>query len=147
LAGSEKAGPDAARDDLFQDRVVVITPLEQTPADCVESITGFWSSLGASVVRMAPAAHDQAVAATSHLPHVVASALAAAPERCCHWPVAAGATTRVAGGSAVMAGDLTRQSPTSPPSLDSFRDTLDQFRPIDQGDSRLSRTLQAEKPT
>jgi prephenate dehydrogenase len=77
LAGSEKAGVEHARENLFDGRVVVITPTDHTPPSAVEEVQEFWKSLGAGVIPMTPAAHDEAVAATSHLPHVVASALAA----------------------------------------------------------------------
>lgn len=78
LAGSEKSGPAAAESDLFVDRVVIVTPDEATPPGDLEALCGFWRGLGARVVQMPADAHDRALAATSHLPHVVAAALAAA---------------------------------------------------------------------
>lgn len=77
LAGSEKAGVEHARENLFDGRVVVITPTDRTPPSATVEVQELWKSLGAGVIPMTPAAHDQAVAATSHLPHMVASALAA----------------------------------------------------------------------
>ncbi len=77
LAGSEKAGVEYARENLFDSRVVVITPTDRTPPSAIVEAQELWKSLGAGVIPMTPAAHDQAVAATSHLPHVVATALAA----------------------------------------------------------------------
>jgi prephenate dehydrogenase len=78
LAGNEKKGPEHARADLFEGRVVVITPSERTTtADC-DALEDFWTALGARVVRMLADQHDRAVAATSHMPHLVASAIAAA---------------------------------------------------------------------
>jgi prephenate dehydrogenase len=66
----------------------------------VLEITGFWEALGANVLTMPPAEHDAALAATSHLPHILAAALAAAtPEKLL--PLAASGwrdTTRVAAG-------------------------------------------------
>jgi prephenate dehydrogenase len=76
LAGSEKNGPTAAVKDLFRGRTVVVTPTERTPAKAVKTIESFWKQLGAKVVRMPADEHDAALAATSHVPHVVASALA-----------------------------------------------------------------------
>jgi len=76
LAGSEKSGPAAAVRDLFRGRMVVVTPTETTPPDAVRTIETFWEQLGARTVRMSPDEHDRALAATSHVPHVVASALA-----------------------------------------------------------------------
>lgn len=104
LAGSEKTGPEAARADLLEGRVVVVTESEVSDHDAVDTIEEFWQSLGARVVRMSPAEHDAALARTSHLPHLVASALAAAtPEELL--PLTAGGwgdTTRVAAGDAEL---------------------------------------------
>jgi prephenate dehydrogenase len=77
IAGSEKSGAAHARADLFERRPCVLTPTAQTPADRLERARGFWSSLGCRIVEMDPAAHDEALALTSHLPHVVAAALTA----------------------------------------------------------------------
>ena len=104
LAGSEKNGPLSAVADLFVGRTVVITPTKSTrPAD-LAGLADFWKSLGASVVSMPAATHDRILAATSHLPHLVASALAAATlEADLPW-VASGwlDTTRVAAGDAEL---------------------------------------------
>jgi prephenate dehydrogenase len=100
LAGSEKTGVEHSRENLFDGRVVVITPTEHTPPSAVEEVQTLWTSLGASVISMSPAAHDEAVAATSHLPHVIASALAAVTPPDLLRLVAGGwlDTTRVAAG-------------------------------------------------
>lgn len=76
LAGSEKRGPEHARADLFDGRLVIITPTATTPTAAVERTQAFWEALGARVRLMSPAEHDAALAVTSHLPHLVASALA-----------------------------------------------------------------------
>lgn len=76
IAGLEQSGPAAARADLFRGRAVVVTPTERTAPDALEEVTALWSRVGAEVVRMAPEAHDRLLARTSHLPHVVAFALA-----------------------------------------------------------------------
>ncbi|TWU25723.1 prephenate dehydrogenase [Bythopirellula polymerisocia] len=100
LAGDHRTGPENARADLFVDRTVVVTPSEQTPDNLTQRAAEFWRSLGAKVVEMGPEEHDQAVGATSHLPHLVASALAACtPHK--FLPLAATGwadTTRVAAG-------------------------------------------------
>ena len=98
LAGDHRRGPENARSDLLDGKVVVVTPTEATPPQTTDRAQAFWEALGAKVVQMSPEKHDQALATTSHLPHLVASALAAAtpPE----WlPLAATGwadTTRVA---------------------------------------------------
>ena len=76
LAGSEKKGAAFAKADLFQDRVVVVTPTADTDPEAVSVVDLFWLSLGARVVRMDPFEHDSALAFTSHLPHAAASGLA-----------------------------------------------------------------------
>jgi prephenate dehydrogenase len=77
LAGDHRTGPEHARADMFEDRVVVVTPTEATRPAAVTEASGFWQSLGANVMSMPPAKHDAALALTSHLPHLVAMALAA----------------------------------------------------------------------
>jgi prephenate dehydrogenase len=76
MAGSEKHGPQHARADLFENRVVVVTPSPDAPPRESRTIEQFWKSLGANVIRTSPKAHDQAVASISHIPHLVASVIA-----------------------------------------------------------------------
>jgi prephenate dehydrogenase len=100
MAGSEKNGAEHARADLFEGRAVIVTPGEHSSHESVDSIEGFWQALGANVFRLSPSEHDRAVAAISHVPHVVASALAAGtpPE---YFPLVAGGwldATRIAAG-------------------------------------------------
>lgn len=76
LAGSEKQGWEHSRADLFEGRVCVVTPTETSSRDEVARLTAFWEAIGMTVVEMTPEAHDRTLAQTSHVPHVVASALA-----------------------------------------------------------------------
>lgn len=76
LAGSEKQGWEHSRADLFDGRVCVVTPTGSSRRDEIARLTAFWQAIGMSVVEMSPEAHDRALAQTSHVPHVVASALA-----------------------------------------------------------------------
>ena len=76
LAGSEKRGPEHAEADLFQDRLTVISPTARTDPAAIERIKSFWQALGSRVRLMSPEDHDRALALTSHLPHLVACALA-----------------------------------------------------------------------
>jgi prephenate dehydrogenase len=100
IAGSERSGPEAARADLFDNRVVVVTKSEISGDHVVDTIEQFWQSLGARVVRMTPDEHDAALARTSHLPHLVASALSVAtPEECLQFAATGWQdTTRIAAG-------------------------------------------------
>lgn len=77
LAGDHRSGPDFARADLLEGKVVVVTPDDNSSTITIERAKAFWQSLGARVHTMRPDEHDQALATTSHLPHLVASALAA----------------------------------------------------------------------
>jgi prephenate dehydrogenase len=78
LAGDHRTGPEYARGDLFDGRTVVVTPQDDTPPGLVQRVQEFWQSLGADVTLLSPEEHDRALAATSHLPHLVAAGLAAA---------------------------------------------------------------------
>lgn len=78
MAGSEKTGPAYAQANLFEGRVAVVTPSNHTSGEAVERVERLWQLLGSKVIRMSPKDHDRAVAAISHMPHLVASALAAA---------------------------------------------------------------------
>lgn len=76
LAGSEKGGPENARADLFENRLVVMTPTGADPPSALWTIGDFWRALGARVETMSPEKHDEILATTSHLPHLLASVLA-----------------------------------------------------------------------
>lgn len=75
MAGSEQAGIDAARADLFEGAVTILTPVDSTPRDPLKALAAFWQSLGCRVAITTPRAHDEAVALISHLPHLTAAAL------------------------------------------------------------------------
>jgi len=100
LAGGEKAGVKYAQADLFEGRLTVLTPGSQSERQHVRQIRRFWQSLGSRVVEMTPAEHDEQIAMISHLPHVLASLLAATTNPDQLSLVGAGwlDTTRVAAG-------------------------------------------------
>ena len=74
IAGAETSGPGRARADLYRDRQVVLTPIERTLTAQLQKAQAVWEALGCSVRMMAPEAHDAALAAVSHLPHLLAFA-------------------------------------------------------------------------
>jgi prephenate dehydrogenase len=76
MAGSEKSGVRAARADLFHNTVCVITPTVGGSKSSLRKVAGFWTALGSQVLTLNPALHDKLVSRASHLPHLVASALA-----------------------------------------------------------------------
>ncbi|WP_117315764.1 prephenate dehydrogenase [Chromatocurvus halotolerans] len=75
IAGSERSGVGAARGGLFRDHLTILTPAENTDADALADVSHLWRAAGASVVCMAVSTHDRVLAATSHLPHVLAYCL------------------------------------------------------------------------
>lgn len=75
IAGTEKSGVAAAFDGLFENRRVILTPLENTSAAAVDLVRKLWELAGARVELMSVEEHDQVLAATSHLPHLLAFGL------------------------------------------------------------------------
>lgn len=75
IAGSERDGPDAARAELFHQRLVLLTPNNpEHPAN--EILAQFWAAMGTQVVFMPADVHDGVYAHVSHLPHLIAFASA-----------------------------------------------------------------------
>jgi len=108
IAGSHRRGPDAADAKLFEGRVTVVTPVAATPAADTEAVAGFWSAIGSTVFMMPPREHDRLLAITSHAPHVVAAAVAAATPADAR-PLTAGGwrdTTRIAAGDPDLWADI-----------------------------------------
>lgn len=75
IAGRESSGIDAAEAELFQSRMVLLTPTEETNPVAVQVVTEIWTLAGANVETIEHELHDNILAATSHLPHVLAFAL------------------------------------------------------------------------
>jgi prephenate dehydrogenase len=100
IAGSEKRGIDAARPDLFQESVCVLTPTARTDPEAMRRVADLWTAVGARVSTLSCEEHDRVLARTSHLPHLAAAALVAAIEDPDTRFVGAGLrdTTRVAAG-------------------------------------------------
>lgn len=100
LAGSEKRGPEHADAELFQKRLTIVTPTPDSNPAAVERTLAFWQALGSWTRVMDPEEHDRALAVTSHLPHLLAAALAGTLPAELHGLTASGFrdTTRVAAG-------------------------------------------------
>ena len=71
----QRSGVDAANAALFEKHRVILTPVAGNEPSAVELVRAMWASTGAEVVEMTVAEHDRVLAATSHLPHVLAYAL------------------------------------------------------------------------
>ena len=75
IAGSEQSGYSAALADLFLNKKVLLTPLPVTRPEALAVVRSLWQSIGAEVLEMEVQHHDEVLAATSHLPHLLAFAL------------------------------------------------------------------------
>jgi cyclohexadieny/prephenate dehydrogenase len=72
LAGTEHSGPKSGFAALFHGRWCVLTPPPGTDQGAIDRLTALWTALGSQVEIMAPGHHDQVLAITSHLPHLIA---------------------------------------------------------------------------
>ena len=75
IAGTEQSGVEASFAELFVDHRVILTPVEETCNKAHKLITDMWLAVGADVIDLEVAHHDEVLAATSHLPHMLAYAL------------------------------------------------------------------------
>ncbi|MDH2201816.1 bifunctional prephenate dehydrogenase/3-phosphoshikimate 1-carboxyvinyltransferase [Ectopseudomonas oleovorans] len=143
IAGSEQSGVEAANAELFRRHKVILTPSEHSDAAAVALVEALWRELGADVESMEVEHHDQVLAATSHLPHLLAftlvDSLAKRSENLEIFRYAAGGFrdfTRIAGSDPVMWHDIflaNREAVLR--TLDTFRDDLDALRDaVDAGD-------------
>lgn len=143
IAGSEQSGVTAAKATLFRRHKVILTPSAETDADALALVDSLWRALGADVEHMEVEHHDEVLAATSHLPHLLAftlvDSLAKRSENLEIFRYAAGGFrdfTRIAGSDPVMWHDIflaNREAVLR--TLDVFRDDLDALREaVDTGD-------------
>lgn len=75
IAGTEKSGVEASFAELFEKRRIIITPLETSSNTAIEKVRNMWQACGAEVVETTIKHHDEVLAATSHLPHMLAYSL------------------------------------------------------------------------
>lgn len=78
IAGSERAGLEAARADLFEGQACLVTPTLFSTDAGLASVRGLWKLLGCRLHEMSPEEHDRKVARISHMPHMAAAAVALA---------------------------------------------------------------------
>jgi prephenate dehydrogenase len=76
MAGSEKTGVSAARADLFEGAVCVVTATRKSNARAVKTVQQLWQAVGSRVLKLPPEEHDLFVSRSSHLPYIVAATLA-----------------------------------------------------------------------
>ena len=75
IAGTEKSGVEASFMALFKAHRVLLTPVAETAPEALQRITRMWETVGAEIVYLEAEHHDRILAATSHLPHLLAYAL------------------------------------------------------------------------
>jgi prephenate dehydrogenase len=139
LAGSEKRGPECADANLFQGRVTIVTPTAKTESEALEKTIAFWQALGSRVRVMEPEEHDRAIAWTSHLPHLVAAAIAGILPPHLLELTASGFrdTTRVAAGDpSIWTGIFVHNRDAVLDALRHLKQCLDEFRgALEAGDA------------
>lgn len=113
IAGSEKSGVEASNSELYINHRVILTPEAETGADHLLLVKQLWEGVGAQVSLMPTEEHDEVLAATSHLPHMLAfslvDTLASMKENREIFRYAAGGFrdfTRIAGSDPVMWHDI-----------------------------------------
>ncbi|MFK8328856.1 bifunctional prephenate dehydrogenase/3-phosphoshikimate 1-carboxyvinyltransferase [Pseudomonas sp. BJa5] len=143
IAGSEQSGVEASNATLFRRHKVILTPLAETDPAALALVDRLWRALEADVEHMQVERHDEVLAATSHLPHLLAfglvDSLAKRNENLDIFRYAAGGFrdfTRIAGSDPVMWHDIflaNREAVLR--TLDTFRSDLDALRDaVDAGD-------------
>ena len=75
IAGSEKSGVDAVNPQLFEQHRIILTPCDETGENHLQRVEQLWLGMGAVVTKMPVSEHDEVLAATSHLPHLLAFSL------------------------------------------------------------------------
>ena len=75
IAGSEKSGITAADETLFENHKVILTPQSNSNEYALECVRKLWQAAGAEIEEMSVEHHDEVLAATSHLPHLLAYSL------------------------------------------------------------------------
>jgi prephenate dehydrogenase len=154
IAGSDRTGIDAAIADLYEGATCVLTPTTQTAPAALKTARELWQRVGCHLLEMSPEAHDAALARTSHLPHAVASVLAAAIDRSvADWPQLAGSgyrdATRIAlGNPDLWTGILLANRAEVSTSIAELGEILQNMRAaLEAGDAAAIRALLAEGQT
>lgn len=145
MAGGEKMGVAAAKADLFDNAVCIVTPTAQSNASAIQTVENFWKSVGSRVVKLSPEIHDELVSRSSHLPHVIAAELASyvlspthAKEQALLCANGFRDTTRIASGSPEMWRDIAAANQKNLSRvLGVFIEGLEEFRhALDSGDTK-----------
>ena len=111
IAGKEKSGFEVSDDNLFVNKKVIITPLENNNSESIKTLTKMWERVGAEVDFMTPKSHDDLLGMTSHLPHMLAFSLvnyliSQHPEASLYAAGGFKDFSRIASGDAIMWRDI-----------------------------------------
>ena len=150
IAGRERSGVEAALADLYQKKRVILTPLADTNDAATAKVEAMWQATGAVLENMPVDLHDQVLAATSHLPHVLAFSLVdtllGLPQKEDILRYAAGGFkdfTRIASSDPVMWRDICLHNSDAILSMiDAIQNNLQEFATLihnQQGDALLAR--------
>ncbi|MDC0390888.1 prephenate dehydrogenase/arogenate dehydrogenase family protein [Candidatus Thioglobus sp.] len=116
IAGKERSGVEAADATLFNHRRVIITPDKNANTQAVVTVSDLWESVGAKIEIMNEIKHDDLLAMTSHLPHMLAFSLmdyliSSNPEACKYAAGGFKDFSRIASSDAVMWRDICINNP------------------------------------
>ena len=150
IAGTEHSGVDASVEHLFERRRVIVTPIPETDGGALRRVSEMWRTVGSEVIEMDVAHHDEVLADTSHLPHMLAytlmDVLGRRKERAEIFKFSAGGLrdfTRVASSDPQMWHDicLANRDPMVA-AIERFRAELDQLtNAIRDGDGEFVRSV------
>jgi len=159
MAGSERKGIDAIRNDLMEHAACILTNDGDAPAVATARLEAFWIALGCRTAWMSAGEHDECVARISHLPHVISASAA----RICLGDPAQGEfgggglrdTTRIAGGDPDMWAEILieNRSALLGPIRETLADLTEILALLETGDQEAvrvwldhARSLRAESP-
>ncbi|EKJ87984.1 prephenate dehydrogenase [Leptospira meyeri] len=75
MCGSEQVGPEAAIEDLYVDKLCILTSPKSASNTSLEWVRSFWEKIGSWTLEMDSKSHDETLAYLSHLPHVISTLL------------------------------------------------------------------------
>jgi prephenate dehydrogenase len=138
IAGGDRSGAQAASADIYRDRRVILTPLDETDVGATAAVRAAWEACGARVSVLTPERHDRIYAAVSHLPHLLMFTLIDAFARradgeqlFAHAGRGLADTTRIAGGNPEMWRDISLANRAALlAELDDYQDALAQVRAL-----------------
>ena len=155
IAGTENSGVEASFPELYRGRRVILTPLPETDDEALQMVRYMWEKTGALVNEMEVVHHDEVLAATSHLPHMLAFALVESLARMSEqreiFEYAAGGFrdfTRIASSDPVMWRDICIANRDALLSvMERFRDDMDMLGNAirDKDDTRILQIFQEAK--